>query len=500
MISYMLPLTHGAIAALLLAGWWLPARVKSGVAMGASVVGMIAGGITFALHNSNETWRAVTYDGPGTAVASAAAVCAWLVVGVLDLGERRYSSAAFTGVAASGLVLFASSGWSVPALLFWTVASIAALGLIVRTGDGERALHVAILLVSDALLAGALMWHALDHDSWALPAPARGGAFWLALVAALIRAGVVPRAGPWGLLGTSSASVLPLLAGGGAVIAGKVAGGPEPWLAVALLLLATWISIRGVLSREVRLGVLAVWPAALGMAAIYVGADAVGVGGLALVVAATVHALWHERPAVVSVESAAAIAIVPTTVGFAAVAVTASAAFFRTDLAESAGAKAPWVAVASVLPVALCASLTCAARIARDARARAETRGIMAWAVRVLLVASLVAGGAATTTGELGAPAPSELWLLVAAALVATVAGVTSSIYKREPVVEGAGSGAVTASGGAEGGDAIEIAVDRFHPSGPLARAVTPLTILVALCSLGAIAYFTFEGLRQGFL
>lgn len=483
---YFVLLAHGGIAVLLLASWWLPARIKDRIAVGASFLGVAAGAVAFALHNSNETWRSVALDGSTTAVAASAAVCAWLLVGVLDLGPHRYAAAVLTGIVATGLSMFASNEWSVPAMLFWAAGSLAIVVMIVRSESGDRALALAVLLASDALLFASLLWHALDRDVWALPSPASGGPFWLAVTAAVLRVGVVPRVGPWSLLATAAAPVIPLLAGGGAVIAGDVGGRAEPWLAVALLAIATAISIGGVFFRRVSLGVIAAWPAALGLATMFVSGDAVAVGGIAIVVGATVHALWHRRSTVVSVESAAAVSFVPATVGFAAVAVAATAAFFRTDLAESGMDKAPWIAVAALLPVTLAASIACAARIGRSEPVGGHPRRAPTWAVRALLGVSLVVGGAATTTGELGAPSSRELGLFAVAGVAAAAAALIVLRWGREvahPAV-----------------DSVEFDVEPLRPPQRIAFGTTLASIAIGCASLAGLAYLTYEGLRQGFL
>jgi hypothetical protein len=485
-VVYFVLLSHGALATLLLAVWWLPARIRERVVLGASFLGVGSGAVAFALHNSGETWRAVALDGPTIAIASAAAVCAWLLVGVLDLGPRRYAVAVFTGAGATGLGMFASSQWSVPAMLFWAIGSLSFIAMITRSQVAHRILPLAALLLSDALLIAALVWHAVDNDVWALPSPVSGAAFWLAVAAAVVRAGAVPRGGPWALLGTEAAPAVPLLVGGGAVIAGGIGGRAEPWMAVALLVLATAIAVGGVFAHRMSLGFAAAWPAALGLAAPYVSADGVAVGGVAVVVGATVCALWNERSPGVSVDSAVAISFVPVTVAFTAVAVTASGAFFRTDLAESALDKTPWVVVAALLPVALAASFTYAARIGRTVPPSRRQRRAPSWGIRALLGASLVAGGAATTTGELGLPTARELWLLVAAGAAAAVAALAASRGKRD----------VTQAGG----DGIELDLEPLHPPKVMGRAMVFASIAVGTASLAAIVYFTYEGLRQGFI
>ena len=486
MVAYSVLLSHGALATLLLAGWWLPARIRERMVLGASFLGVGSGAVAFALHDSSETWRAVALDGPTTAIAPAAAVCAWLLVGVLDLGPRRYAVAVFTGVGAAGLGMFAGSQWSVPAMLFWAVASLSLMAAIIRSQVAHRILPLAALLLSDALLIAALVWHAVENDVWALPSPVSDAAFWLAVGAGVVRAGAVPQGGPWALLGTGAAPAVPLLVGGGAVIAAGIGGRAEPWIAVALLVLATTIAVGGVFLRRMSIGVAAAWPAALGLAAPYVSDDGVAVGGVAVVVGATVCALWNERSPGVSIDSAVAISFVPFTVGFTAVAVAASGAFFRTDLAESALGKAPWVVVAALLPVALAASFTYAARIGRTVPAGTRQRRGPSWGIRALLVASLVAGGAATTTGELGVPTARELWLLVGAGAAAAIAALVASRTKRNavPVV----------------GDGIELDLETLQPPKVMGRAMLFASTAVGTASLAAIAYLTYEGLRQGFI
>jgi hypothetical protein len=485
-VAYLVLLAHGALATLLLVLWWLPAREKERVVLGVACLGVGSGAVAFALHASGETWRAVGLDGPITAIAPAAAVCAWLLVGVLDLGSSRYAAAVFTGVGATGLGMFAGSQWSVPAMLFWAVASLSLMAMIIRSQVADRVLPLAALILSDALLIAALVWHAVENDVWALPSPAAGAAFWLAVAAAVVRAGAMPRSGPWALLGTEAAPAVPLFVGGGAVIAGGIGGRAEPWMAVALVVLATAIAVGGVFVHRMSLGVAAAWPAALGLAAPYVNADGVAVGGAAIVVGATVCALWDERSPGVSIDSAVAISFVPVTVGFAAVAVTASGAFFRTDLAGSALDKAPWVMVAALLPVALAASFTYAARIGRTAAIGTRQRRPPSWGIRALLGASIVAGGAATTTGELGVPSARELWLLVAAGAAAAVAALVVSRRKRD-VAQALGDG-------------IELDLAPLQPPKVMGRAMVFGSIAVGIASLTAIAYFTYEGLRQGFI
>jgi hypothetical protein len=255
---------------------------------------------------------------------------------------------------------------------------------------------------------------------------------------------------------------------------------------VVLLALATTIAAGVALSRRMSHGIVMAWPAALGLATLYVGRDAVAVGGIAIVISATVFALLNERSSIISMEGAAAISLVPVTVGFSAVAVSATAAFFRTDLAESAIDKAPWIVVAALLPAALAASFVAAARMGRSALAGMLVPPLPVWSARGLLVASLVAGAAATTTGHLGVPRSNEIWLIAAAGIAAGFAAIVAARSQRRV--------ARTAT------DPIEFDMEPLVAPALMSRGATVASIAIGLASLTGVAYLTYEGLRQGFL
>jgi hypothetical protein len=460
-------LGHGVLAAALLVTRAFPTRVGVRLATAIALLGAVLGVLQVALWDSGEGWRSITLDPDGAPIAGAAAVAAWAVVATLVPAGDRWYSGAFVGVSATGLGMFASNDWLVPALLFWVAGSVALIALIVRAKGGIAA--PAAIVVSDALLIAALAEIALGDRDWALPKGSSGGWFWVLAAAALARAGTIP------LVSGPARAAIPLLAGGSLSVAAGIGANAEPWLAAALVTVAVLSATAASIRRVPSIALPCASLAAVGLTTIYAGAGAGGAAGIAVA-----FGLAGIVVARTFAGSALLVALVPLTPGFAALSAAAEVSFRGATEASGPVASAPWAALAALLPVALAGSVAIGGRVLRS-RGVEEDRSARV-AVTVLAVAALAAGiagvGAHSDAG--GDP------LVLASALGAgCLAGAVSGLRKRPSPVTGPEPFAVPTTRTLEGREA---------------RFAAGLLTLVMIWELSAVALVTLEGLRTGFL
>jgi hypothetical protein len=487
-VAAALTVGHGALGFLCLAAAFLPERAR-GVVVRMIATGGVAVGIALVVaRSSGDAWRTIRLDSTGAAVAGAAAACAWLLVAVLQLGTERWRIGALVGVAATGLAGFASNQWLVPALLFWLCSSAAIAAVSVHaTAPVVTWLGLG---VSDGLLAIALVLPATSGEEWRLVNPVEGWSFWMVVAAALVRVGIVPKVGAWGVMGSPAAPVLPLLVGGGFALVGGPATRPEPWLALALLAVALGVVGYALARVRASLSAAAPWPVLVSMGVAFLAPEEAGVAALGALLPVAALALWHESSARTRPGRALVLAFVPTTAGFAAVVAGATASFDRAVGGSDLEAAVPWMAASALLPVALAGSVVLGARIGRGAwEGSAPVRtAALDGAVAVLVIASLIAG--LSPTGPLSFRWQDETWLYLLALLCGSWAA--AEAWRRR------------SSGGAVSAHAPE--PEPRPPLGVLTvgsrpgRVLTWVAAVLGLAMAGGVTWITVEGLRRGFL
>ena len=135
-------------------------------------LGASLGVALFFLRHSGFEWRTTSIE-PGPAVAAGlAAAAAWVLIATAGRDRVAGLEVPLVGVASTGLILFSLNKWTIPALIFWVVASIS-LAYLVRAEPGRAQVWFALAL-SDALVIVGLLWHVVDAKTWKLPASAEG--------------------------------------------------------------------------------------------------------------------------------------------------------------------------------------------------------------------------------------------------------------------------------------------------------------------------------------
>ena len=443
--------------------------------------GMLASVVLFLVRGADTSWGAATLRPGSGALVAGAMFCAWTLVAAV--GSARWDIGALVGAGATGLCLLATSDWTVPALLFWIVVSLATAAAVPATR--RSAATWLVVALSDACFAGGLIAFSLDEGSWRLPEGVDG---WMVapLVAAIVlRTGVLAGGGIWELSAGPQVALLPLVVGSGLALVPAASAGDDIYVAVGLLLVAVAMAAQAILSATPRVAVAGAWITTAMLAVTWIHPSALARAGVAAVLGITATALWPWTAGRGQAERGLLLAAVPLTVGFGVIVGGAAASFERATVAQSVLESAPWSAFAALLPVALAAGVTLGAAVARRSEPeRYEPPAVLAtWGVAGIgLVLGLSPRADLAFTG--GGPAGTRgTWLFVVAAL----AGVAAAR------VVGRASPAVMEQAGTASGQAPSL-------SGSLARAVALSAGVAAAAAAVAVAWFTYEGLRNGFL
>jgi hypothetical protein len=454
------------------------------------VVACAAAGVTLSLllalsGGDDQGWRTTLLTPEAATVAGLSGVCAWFLVALLDGGRGRWDHAALVGVGVSGLALFASNRWLVPALVFWMCAGLA-VAVGIRTGGGGWAgLTVAL---SDAAVVAALVASGLAAREWTLPAPLTGWELYVVLGAAALRAGVVPGFGPFEL-GRDRAALAPIVIGGSFALLLRVGARADAWAAIAALIAALAVATWSVAQRRPARAAAASWPIALCLGAAYVAPAVVpGAAAAALVIVALV-VLWPLSPGRGRAERGLILTFAPATAGFVVVVGAARAAFAHA-VGGPPGAQAAieWVVASALLPVTLAASVVVGVRVARQSEpagfepaAVVGTWLVFAAAIVLGLAARAVLGISAEVLGP-----PERVLGLSVVALAAGVVAARGARRMRTPLpAEPRGEAFL-----------MEVAPSWPHAA-RIASALAPALVALAV---GATMWLTYEGLREGFL
>lgn len=493
----ILLLGHAVLSALVLVARVLEPEVRDKAVRAVCAVGAGLGIALFLTRRSSEVWRTTLIEPDSAALAGIAVAVAWVIAAVLLDEDDRWRAASLVGIAGSGLAVFAATQWVVPALLFWSVTSLAVAGLVAGL---ERRSEVWIAFVlSDLCFAAGIVGYVLDDGSWRLPSPAPGRAFWFLLAAVILRAGVIPRFGMWRALGTPAAAALPLLAGGALVLTAGPAGRAEPWAAVALLAVAiaqaAWGSVRKVLAP----GDFAGWPTAVALALIYVAPGVAALVGAAALLAVGALALWPISSGRAQPERGLVLTLAPLTAGFGAVVFAATRAFEASTAIDISLDSVPWIAVSALIPLVMAAGALLGARVGREQVAPAPDIWpvVATWLIVAGTVVLGLVPGSLELPDDVVGTQRSFLILLLVALVAGGAAGWLWNLrhpdHRRSPAPEPV----ALAVGARTGREARAL-------RGPGATLVERMLVLVALvlgvATLGAVGWLTYEGLSQGFL
>lgn len=500
-MAALLLLSHGVLGALAVAAAFLKAPWRARMLVGLCLVGAGFGIALIAFGGSLEEWRTSTIS-DSTSVIGTALAAAWLVAAVVSAPAGRFLACGLVGVAASALALATTNEWVVPALLFWLCSTLAVAALASELRGGPW-VWVA-LFASDAALVAALLGNWVDTRSWTLPEALDGWPFYILLLAVVLRAGAVPLAGAWSLLGRA-APAIPLLVGGAFGLLPVALGDADPWAATVLFALALGVALVALVARTPwgGIGAVAAPYIAVMLGAAIISPPALAAAGIAAVLGGSAAALWLASSREGAPERALLLVALPPSLGFVAVASAVVAAISQTMASEEIVDKVPWTTALVLGPLALAANLALAARVVPTVssapgwlgRVRRADRGSLAVLVLRLMLAFSVVG--AFLPGDwLGISSAVSLWeerraLLLGTALVLGLAAawwVTRRAAARLPERPKVPTFKATAWLDAP-------------PSGVLAgRLLVGVGLLLAVAAIGVVGWLAFEGLRLGFL
>jgi hypothetical protein len=481
----VLYLGHAVIGLALLATRPLKRELRRAALVAGSGAGALLGAGLYFVRDSEAVWRTTEIEASTAALIAVTIASAWILLGALDGGTGRGDTGCLIGVACSGLALFATNQWVVPAALYWVASSLA---LVFLTSGASAAPARVAVLVSDVAAIVALAAHSLDQATWKMPGEMGGWPYWVLLGAIAVRAGALPQIGVWAALTLPRAACgLPLLVGGGFVLLLGPAGGPQVAAGLVLLLVALASCFRALLSKELLLAAVAAWPVSLTLGVALISMDAVTRAGIAAVLAVTAVALWPHCLGRAEAERGLLLAFVPTTAGFGVIVAGALEAFERATETTSVLESAPWAAAAALLPAALAAGVALGARLGRRLEPLNHDPLPLAasWIVVALsVVIGLLPEGFLDL--EMGARSSARtVWLH----LGALAAGVGAAFLF-------AGRSGQVIPRRAEG--RLRTGVLAAAPS--FAAPLTWLSVALGLVAMGGALWLTYEGLKVGFL
>ena len=473
----LLLLSHAAIAVLAVMSSMFERSVRQSFVQGLAVAG---GGLGLLLFFGSpflpDGWRATDMTPSGTRIAGVAIVAAWalVAVGERSRGGARWDVVALTGVASSALCLYALNGWTVPALLFAGIASLAVALLNERPGAPVAAMAVAM-----ALLAAALLWKTIETETWQLPMPLAGARMWLGVgaCAAFAAASVTFESSD------RPSPATPLALGIAFATFGSVAQAAGPVVALVVMGVALLAVVRTLMKEEVPQSVVMIWVVALTIAlgALSANLYVTTRSAIAGIVAASAIRLWPLSLGRGQIERGILVAFVAVTAGFNAIAAAAAYSFDRSTAIERVLEAGPWAAIAALLPVALAGGVVLGASVARNPEPEEFTRsGVLGtWAFVLLTIVvgvfPYIAEGQAVGVGGPG--------LYV----VAVLGGILGARY-----VPGLGS--------AEGVADVHSRFVDVPLRLPWPRPAVLASRFLATGTAAAVVVLTVQGLRVGFL
>ncbi len=482
----MLPilfLSHAVLGAALVLTRDLPEAQRSVVVRGAAVLGAGSAALLFLTRGSNAVWGAARLEPGPAAVASVAIFCAWAILVATDQGAGRWDIGALVGAGATGLALFATSSWVVPALLFWLCVSGA---LIASAPSARTPVHVVMAIaVSDACFVGGLVASSVAEETWRMPESVSGWLLVPLAAAVVVRSGVLAKTGVWGLLGGAHAALLPLAIGSSFALVPAVSTGDEIAVALPLLLAGTAAASWFAWASAPSLALLGTWSIATMLAVVWIEPLALGKAAATACLGVAVVALWPSVGGRAQSERALVVAAVPVTIGFGVILGGAVAAFTRAGAAATVVEALPWTLFAALLPAASAAGVTAGAAIGR--RVEPETYEpvavLVTWTLAaVALLLGLAPGpqlGFSSGPGAAGGALPLAAAAVVAAGAAARFAPRPTIVLQPAPALPGPGLLDIPARS---------------------ARVLSIAGLALLVAASGAVLWFTYVGLKTGFL
>lgn len=440
-----------------------------------AVMGVLVGIGTVVFRPDLGGWRGVVLEPGPTALIATAIACGWALVGALDLGSDRWWVGGLVGITGTSLFLFAGSGWSSPGLIFWLVASGACAVALARIDH----LSWALLGCADVALVAAVWIEHLGSGTWDLPSGLSGSAAALLGGVVLVRCGVVPAVGINALLATPAAVFAPLLAAGGSLVALRLIERPVPLAGALSLALAVAVGVVALVRRDLNPRIVGAWPPLVGVGLMFSSTAAGTIASIGAVLGITAVMLWPAARERGRLSRGFLLTAGVPNLTFAAIAVTAVGAFEQATGRGSAIEVAGWVGVASLLPLVLGTGIALGAGIAR-AEASGGYHPEAVFATWLLLAASVTAGlllGPGEVYAVLGGiPAVVLLGVALVAGILAARSSPASSPLPDDP-------------------PAVDITIPLRLP-----RWGAALGAGLQLVALAAVLWFTFRGLKVGFL
>lgn len=475
---------HSVIALACLALRGLPQSQRLAGLRFLAAVGASCSGILFLARGADATWGTMQFGSQRAALVAIASFCAWLLVLAGDDGnEARWELGALVGAGSTALAVLATTRWIVPALLFWTALSAITL-VAVRSRSAGAHVGIAIAL-SDLCFVAGLVAHALENETWALPANVES--VWLIplAVAVVLRAGVLPLVGMGAAFGRAEGALLPLLVASTFAVIPFISAGDEVVVALPLLSLAGGVIAWSLVLDRPRLSLIAAWPIATMLGVAWIEPGAIAKAGATAALVAALVTLWPQTSGRAQSERGLVLAGLPATVGFGAIVAGATSSFEHAVAETTVAGAAPWDAFAALLPAVLAGGVALGATIGRRTELehfRPEAV-LVAWVLAgVALITGLAPVGAlglSSGAGSAGRAVPLYVIAVVAAVAAARfVPRATVPITPARPAPE---------SGVLELGDSV-------------ARWVHRTAVGVFGLASAAALWLTYSGLSTGFL
>lgn len=471
-----LTLLNAALAAAALAAARLDRELQRRLLRGLATLGVAGGLVTVVGRGALGSWRTTVTDPGAAAVAGTAIACAWGLTIALEIDRDRWWISGLTGVASASLLLFAGAAWIVPALLFWGCLS-AALTVAVARDGGRAWLWIAL---ADAGMVAGLVTAGIAEESWRFPEALDAILLVPLAIAALARTAALAGAGGMDILGTRCGPLTPLMIGSGFLLAIRVLERPLPAVGALVLVAAIAVAVPILRRRSFSIRAGASWPTAVGLGLCVAVPSASTTASVGALLGVSAFVVWPEALDRGRLSRAALMSMIMPNVMFGAVATVASDAFVTATMAEGWVERAPWTAVSALLPFVLAVGVALGI-----AAARTERKGsylpeavFMSWllfAASIGAAAFLGAGGVYEALG--GSPAAALVALGISAGGLAAWRSSPGAAPQMEPLAD------------------VVLGGPRRAPR------LTRMGALAAQATAGmAVAWFTVQGLRLGFL
>lgn len=463
------------LSVVLLGSWSLAPDARERFARAVAGAGVVLGLAIFLLRDSLGAWRGTDAVPGDLAIAAVAVASSWGLVMSLDLKGDRWWAGALAGVSSTGVLVLSAAIWTVPALLFLGCASAA---WSVAAARGGRAAWLSIGL-ADAVLVMALVSDALAREAWEIPSKVGLSLSIPLLVSGALRAGVVPRLGALGTIGSPSAVMSPLLLATSLISIARWAHRPLAYVAAGVLVVALGVTAWAVLRRTLRPAIVGVWPVSLAASVVLASERATVPAAVGAVLGSTLICLWPHALERGRLSRGLTLSGVVPSVVFGALAIAARESFANATGGGGAFQVAGWVVLSALLPVALAMGV-----VLGVFAARAEPVGdyhpeavFMTW---VLLGASVASGAVLGTSAVFGALGGGPAAILFAVAVAAGTIAALRSEHRSTSADPSA-----------------RVVVDRPLDLGRWA-SFGALALHVAVA--GAVLWIAYLGLQVGFL